>query len=60
MGLVLVEGEVQIAQIVNTPNASTASTGATSDSTSPVVSDTHRRTTMVFFTVLGVLLIVLL
>ena len=57
MALVLVEGEEQIAKIVN---ASNASTDATSDSTSHVAFDAHRHATVVFSTVLGLLLIKLL
>ena len=57
MALVLVEGERQIAEILN---ASNASTDATSDSTSQVAFDAHRHATVVFSTVLGLLLIKLL
>lgn len=57
MALVLVEGERQIAEILN---ASNASTDATSDSNSQVGFDAQCRATMVFITVLGLLLIVLL
>jgi hypothetical protein len=55
MALVLVEGERQIAEILN---ASNASTDATSDSNSQVGFAQCRAT--VFITVLGLLLVVLL
>jgi len=55
MALVLVEGEEQIAKIVN---ASNTSTDATNDSTTSQVNfDAHRHATMV--TALGLLLILL-
>lgn len=58
MALVLVEGESQIAAVVNASNAN--STDATSGSTSELGLETCHRATMAAVSVLGLLLAILL
>ena len=58
MALVLVEGESQIAAIINASNAN--STSATNGATSQVAFDTHHFATMVAVTILGMVFVTLL